>query len=73
MKKIEELSAAESAETAADPSKFMKAQSLRLDKQIIRTLTGAELRIVGGGHGCNGGAMGTSWVNLAEVPWRPDL
>ena len=51
MKKIDERSAAQSAETAADPSKFMKAQPLRLDKQTIRTLTGAELRLVGGGSG----------------------
>jgi hypothetical protein len=49
MKKIEERSAAHSAEKAADPSKFTKSQSLRLDKQTIRTLTGAELRLVGGG------------------------
>jgi hypothetical protein len=49
MKKIEERSAAQSAEKAADSSKFMKSQSLRLDKQTIRTLTGTELRLVGGG------------------------
>jgi hypothetical protein len=48
MKKIEERNTAQSAETAADPSKFTKAQSLRLNKQTIRTLTGAELRSVGG-------------------------
>jgi hypothetical protein len=49
MKKIEERSTAQSAQTAADPSKFVKSQSLRLDRQTIRTLTGAELRVVGGG------------------------
>jgi hypothetical protein len=51
MKKIEERRTAQSAETAADPGKFTKSQSLRLDKQTIRTLTGAELRLVGGGSG----------------------
>jgi hypothetical protein len=50
MKKIEERNAAQSAEKA-DSSKFTKSQSLRLDKQTIRTLTGAELRLVGGGSG----------------------
>lgn len=49
MKKIEERSAGQSVEKAADSSKFTKSQSLRLDKQTIRTLTGAELRLVGGG------------------------
>jgi hypothetical protein len=49
MKKIEERSTAQSAETVADPSKFTKSPSLHLDKQTIRTLTGAELRLVGGG------------------------
>jgi hypothetical protein len=46
MKKIEER---QSAEKAIDPSKFTKSQSLRADDQAIRTLTGAELRLVGGG------------------------
>ena len=48
MKKIEERSAGQSAEKAADSSKFTKSQSLRLDKQTIRTLTGAELRLARG-------------------------
>jgi hypothetical protein len=48
MQKIEERST-QSAEKLADASKFTKSQSLRLDKQTIRTLTGAELRLVGGG------------------------
>jgi hypothetical protein len=34
---------------AAGASKPRKSQSLRLDKQIIRTLTGAELSLAGGG------------------------
>ena len=51
MRKIEERSPDQSARKAADPSKFTKSQSLRLDKQTIRTLTGAELRLVGGGSG----------------------
>ena len=49
MKKIEDRSTVESAAEAAGASKFGKSQSLRLDKQTIRTLTGAELRSVGGG------------------------
>ena len=49
MQKIEERNTAQSAEKAADFSKFTRSQSLRLDKQTIRTLTGAELRLVGGG------------------------
>jgi hypothetical protein len=49
MKKIEERNTAQSAEKAADSSKFMKSPSLRLNKQTIRTLTGAELRHVAGG------------------------
>jgi hypothetical protein len=48
MKKIEESNTVQPAEKA-DSSKFTKSQSLRLHKQTIRTLTGAELRLVGGG------------------------
>ena len=51
MKKIEERSVGQSAEKAADSSKFTKSQSLRLDRQTIRTLTGVELRLVSGGSG----------------------
>jgi hypothetical protein len=60
MKKIEEGSAAQSAEKAADPSKFTKSESLRLDKQTIRTLTGAELRHVGGAGLTNSGKLCTT-------------
>jgi hypothetical protein len=49
MKKIEDRSTVESAAETAGASKSRKSQSLRLDKQTIRTLTGAELRSVGGG------------------------
>ena len=49
MNKIENNSTVESAAEAAGASKSRTSQSLRLDKQTIRTLTGAELRSVGGG------------------------
>jgi len=49
MNKIEDRSTVESAAEAAGASKGSKSQSLRLDKQTIRTPTGAELRSVGGG------------------------
>ncbi len=49
MQKIIERSTAQSAEEGAGPSELRKSQSLRLDKQTIRTLTGAELKRVGGG------------------------
>ena len=39
MKKIEERSAGQSTEKAADSSKLTKSQSLRLDEQTIRTCT----------------------------------
>jgi len=74
MKRNEERNTAHSAETAADFSKFMKSQSLRLDKQAIRTLTGAELRLVGGGIGGEStDDKHKDWVQLAAVPWRPIL
>jgi hypothetical protein len=41
--------AGRSVEETAGTSKPRKSQSLRLDKQTIRTLTGAELKLVGGG------------------------
>jgi len=56
MSKIENRNTAQSTGEGAGPSKFRKSQSLRLDKQTIRTLTGAELRLVGGG--CAGGTCG---------------
>jgi hypothetical protein len=53
MSKIENRNSAQSTAEGAGPSKSEKSQSLRLDKQTIRTLSGAELRLVGGG--CTGG------------------
>jgi hypothetical protein len=50
MDKIEDCSTAQCAEETAGSNRVRKSQSLHLDKQIIRTLTGAELRLVGGGH-----------------------
>jgi len=49
MEKIEDRSTIQPADEAASHSKSRKSQSLRLEKQTIRTLTGAELRLVGGG------------------------
>ena len=49
MNKIENNSTVQSAAEAAGASKSRKSQSLRLDKQTIRILTGAELKLVGGG------------------------
>jgi len=54
MSNIEIRSTAQSAEEAVGAGKSNKSHSLRLDKQTIRTLTGAELNLVGGGAGCNG-------------------
>jgi hypothetical protein len=51
MDKIEVRSTAQSAEETAGSSNIRKPQSLRLEKQTIRTLTGAELSLAGGG-GC---------------------
>jgi hypothetical protein len=50
MNKIEDRSIVQSAEPMTARSNIHKSHALRLDKQIIRTLTGAELRLVGGGH-----------------------
>ena len=66
MQKIDERNTAQSAETAADPGKFTKSQSLPLDNQTIRTMTGPELRIVGGG------IKGHELVQL-EVSWSAIL
>jgi hypothetical protein len=49
MDKIEVRSTAQSAEETAGSSNIRKPQSLRLEKQTIRTLTGGEMRLVGGG------------------------
>jgi hypothetical protein len=48
----------QAADETAAPSNFSKSQSLRLDKQIIRTLTGAELKLVGGGRACDNCSCG---------------
>ena len=47
MSKIEDRNTATDATVGARKSR--KSQSLRLEKQTIRTLTGAELKLVGGG------------------------
>jgi hypothetical protein len=49
MKKIADNSTAQSAAEADSPSNGRKSQYLRFEKQTIRTLTGAELKLVGGG------------------------
>ena len=51
MQKIEVRNAGRSAGTSGG-SKFGKSQSLRLNKQVIRTLTGEELKLAGGGLAC---------------------
>ena len=50
MKQIETRSTRSTAEGAG--AKFEKSQSLRLNKQIIRTLTGEDLKLVAGGGDC---------------------
>jgi hypothetical protein len=52
MNKIEDRRTSQSAQETDGPSNIRRSQSLRLDKQIIRTLTGAELKLVGGAAGC---------------------
>ena len=49
MNKIEDRSTVEFAAETDSASKGRKSQSLRFEKQTIRTLTGAELKLVGGG------------------------
>jgi hypothetical protein len=49
MKKIVDRSTVESTAETDSASKGSKSQSLRFQKQTIRTLTGAELKLVGGG------------------------
>jgi hypothetical protein len=60
MDKIDFQSTTHSAREMAGPGNNGKSQSLHLDRQIIRTLTGAELKFVGGGGGTSCGAMTTS-------------
>ena len=52
MEKIEVRHNTQSADATAAAGKFSKSQFLRLDKQTIRTLTGAELKLAGGGMHC---------------------
>jgi hypothetical protein len=61
MNQIEDRPTA-SAKDALSVGKSTQPQSLRLEKQTIRTLNGAELRLVGGG--CTGGTCGphTRWT-----------
>ena len=49
MNKIDDRNTTQSAGEGAGTTKSRKSESLRLEKQTIRTLTGAELRLVGGG------------------------
>ncbi len=49
MDKINVRSTVQSAEQTAGPSTIGKSPSLRFEKQTIRTLTGGEMRLVGGG------------------------
>jgi hypothetical protein len=51
MDTIEDRITAQSTKETAGPRHISKSQSLRLEKQIIRALSGADLRLVGGG--CN--------------------
>jgi hypothetical protein len=48
MEKIDGRTATQSAADAV-PSKPKNSRTLRLEKQTIRTLTGTELKLVGGG------------------------
>jgi hypothetical protein len=50
-------------EETAGASKPRRLQSLRLDKQTIRTLTGAELKLVAGGMACSCGHTSQSCTN----------
>jgi hypothetical protein len=66
MKTIDARSTVQSADATAGASKSRKSQSLRLEKQTIRTLTGAELHLVGGGK-CDGslGSCPIDWSFLS--------
>ena len=52
MDKTEDRRTAQSAEETASSNHIRKSPSLRLHKRVIRTLTGAELKLVGGGTHC---------------------
>ena len=55
MREINDHSNVQSVDATAGASKSRKSQSLRLEKQTIRTLTGAELKLVGGACGTGTG------------------
>ena len=52
MEKVEINSTAQSAEENLGASKFKKSHSLRFEKRVVRTLTGAELKLAAGGTVC---------------------
>jgi hypothetical protein len=58
MDKIEDDSTIQSAVQSTAPRNVRKPQSLRFERQLIRSLTGAQLKLVGGG--CGYGSPGTS-------------
>jgi hypothetical protein len=53
MDKIEDRRTAQSAEDTAGSNRIRKSPSLRLDKQVLRTLAGADLNVVAGAY-CGG-------------------
>jgi hypothetical protein len=55
--KSEDRRTAQSAEETAGSNHIRKSPSLRLDKQVIRTLTGAELKVVAGALCYPGGSI----------------
>jgi hypothetical protein len=52
MDKLEDRRTAQCAEEAAGSNHARRSLSLRFDKHVIRTLTGTELKLVGGGANC---------------------
>ena len=64
MNKIENNSTAQSAAEADSPSNGRKSQYLRFEKQTIRTLTGAELKLVGGGDSCGAITCGHTFTHI---------
>jgi hypothetical protein len=70
MDKIEVRSTAQSAEETAGSGKIRMSPFLRLEKQTIRTLTGAQLKLVGGG-GCTGHSC--SNVTCGQGTYKTEL
>jgi len=64
LNKIENNSTAQSAAETDSASKGGKSQSLRLEKQTIRTLTGAQLKLVGGGDSCGAITCGHTFTHI---------